>query len=511
MKMPFDIRCTLSRLVLTALSLCTFVCQIPLYAKPPNIVLIYCDDVGYGDISASGYSAIATPNIDRIAKEGLMFKDAHSSAATCTPSRFTLLTGQYAFRQTGTGILPGSANLIIEPGTTTLPSLLKSAGYKTGVVGKWHLGLGKGEVDWNADIKPGPGEIGFDYHFLIPATGDRVPCVYVEQGKVVGAQASDPIAVSYNKRIDPTPSGEERPDLLKQMWSHGHNQTIVNGISRIGWMTGGQKARWIDEDMSDVIARQAIQFIDKHQQEPFFLMLAPHDIHVPRVPHARFAGKSGHGLRGDVVLQLDDCVGQLLNKLQALNLTDNTMVIFTSDNGPVLDDGYVDEANEKLGKHDPNGPLRAGKYSKFEGATRVPFLVRYPAKIKPGMVSNALFGQVDLCQSLATLAGVQVPSSACVDSRDELDTLLGEDSIGRPHLLHEANDLCLRMGKYKFVAPGPTRDKLGPWTNVANKKPGALYDLETDLEEQKDLSSEQPETLQKMVETLAKIKQGSDR
>lgn len=479
----------------------------------PNIVLIYGDDVGYGDVSANGSSAIPTPNIDRIATEGLRFTDAHSSAATCTPSRFAMLTGQYAFRQKGTGVLAGNANLIIRPGTTTLPSLLKQAGYVTAMVGKWHLGLGEGEVDWNKEIAPGPSQIGFDYHFIIPATGDRVPCVYVEQGRVVDHDPSDPIHVSYGQRIDNEPSGAERVDLLKQKWSHGHNQSIVNGISRIGWMTGGKAARWVDEDMADVITHKASAFLEKHQQhdKPFFMMFSTQDIHVPRVPHSRFAGKSGLGLRGDSMLQLDACVGALLQKLDELKLAENTLVIFTSDNGPVLDDGYVDEANERLGSHDPNGPWRAGKYSRFEGGTRVPMVVRYPGRITAGQVSDALFGQVDLCHSLASLAGVTVPEDHCIDSRDELDTLLGQDGIGRPHLIHEAGELSLRVGKYKYVPAGKSRDQLGPWKDAIIAKPGALYDLASDAGESQDIGRSQPEQLQKMIRQVADIRNGRDR
>ena len=208
----------------------------------PNIVLIYTDDVGFADVGCYGAKGVETPNIDRLATEGLKLTDAHCSAATCTPSRFALLTGSYAFRG-GARILPGNANMIIKPGTPTLPSVLQSVGYRTGVVGKWHLGLGDGEVDWNKEIKPGPNEIGFDYHFLIPATGDRVPCVYLEKHRVVDLDPSDPITTSYGKRIGDAKTGKEIPETLKQMWSHGHNQTIVNGISRIGYMTGGHKAR----------------------------------------------------------------------------------------------------------------------------------------------------------------------------------------------------------------------------------------------------------------------------
>jgi len=473
---------------------------------PRNIVLIYTDDLGYGDVSCNGAQHIQTPNIDRIANSGLRFTDAHCSAATCTPSRFALLTGQYAFRQQGTGILRGNANMIIQPGSVTLPSLLKTAGYTTGVVGKWHLGLGDGEVDWNQEVQPGPNQIGFDYHFLIPATGDRVPCVYLEQGRVVDLDPADPIQVSYGERIGNAPSGAEQRETLKQDWSHGHNQTIVNGISRIGWMTGGQRARWVDEDMADVITHKANTFIKDHSTKPFFLFFSTHDVHVPRVPHSRFVGASGMGPRGDAIIQLDWCVGQILDCLAEQKLTAETLVIFSSDNGPVLDDGYVDFANEKLGQHDPNGDLRAGKYSAFEGGTRVPFLVQWPQRIQAGTVSDALFGQVDMAATLSALTGADVPAGACGDSRDELDTLLGEDLVGRPHLIHEANQLSLRVGKWKFLPPQRTREDLGPWKNVRIAPPGALFDTAADRGEEHDLATEHPEQLAKMAALLKQLR-----
>ena len=477
----------------------------------PNIVLIYTDDVGYGDVGCYGAEGVETPNIDRLAREGLKFTDAHCSAATCTPSRFALLTGSYAFRQKGTGILSGNAGLIIKPGTPTLPSLLKQAGYATGVVGKWHLGLGDGKVDWNREVKPGPNQIGFDYHFLIPATGDRVPCVYVEQGRVVDLDPSDPIQTSYGKRIGSAATGKERPDLLKQMWSHGHNATIVNGISRIGFMTGGESARWVDEDMADVISHKAVAFIEQHRGSPFFLFFSTHDIHVPRVPHSRFEGKSTMGLRGDAIVQMDWCVGQLLQALDRLKLAEDTLVIFTSDNGPVLDDGYVDQANEKLGDHQPAGSFRGGKYSLFEAGTRVPTLVRWPAKVKATTETGALFGQVDLAASLASLVGVSRPPAGLPDSRDELDTLLGEDRVGRPHLIHEARALALRKGVWKYVPPANTREQLGPWRQVKVPAPGFLFDLSNDPAETHNLASREPARLAEMTDLLKRLQSEPDR
>lgn len=477
----------------------------------PNIVVIYTDDVGYADVGCYGARGVKTPNIDRLANEGLKLTDAHCSAATCTPSRYALLTGSYAFRSDAK-ILAGNANLIIKPETPTLPGLLKKAGYATGVVGKWHLGLGDGEVDWNQNVRPGPNEIGFDYHFLIPATGDRVPCVYLEQSKVVDLEPSDPITVSYGKKIGDAPTGKDVPETLKQMWSHGHNMTIVNGISRIGFMTGGHKARWVDEDMADVITGKAIEFIDSNKDSPFFLFFSTHDIHVPRVPHSRFTGASEMGYRGDVIAQMDWCVGQLLDTLDRLGLAENTLVVFSSDNGPVLDDGYVDQANEKIGDHRPAGHFRAGKYSLFEGGTRVPTLVRWPGEILPGTESDALFGQVDLAASFANLVGQALPEQGMPDSRNALETLLGKDQVGRPHLIHEApRTLALRYGKWKYIPPTKTRDYLGPWKQVTHRDQGALYDLATDPSEQNNLAASNKSQLQIMSNLLQVLRSSPDR
>jgi hypothetical protein len=222
-------------------------------AHKPNIVLIYADDVGYGDLGCYGASRIRTPNLDRLAARGLRFTDGHAASATCTPSRYALMTGEYPWRRKGTGVLPGDAALIIEPARPTLPAVLRKAGYATGCVGKWHLGLGTGKIDWNGEIAPGPLEVGFGSSFVIPATGDRVTCVYVEGHRVFGLDPKDPIQVSYGAKVGDEATGRDHPELLKMGLSHGHDFTIVNGISRIGYMTGGKSARWLDEDMADVL------------------------------------------------------------------------------------------------------------------------------------------------------------------------------------------------------------------------------------------------------------------
>ncbi|MFN0087670.1 MAG: sulfatase family protein [Blastocatellia bacterium] len=474
----------------------------------PNIILIYADDLGYGDTSAYGAKRLKTPNVDRLAREGLRFTDGHAPAATCTPSRYALLTGEYAWRKKGTGVLPGDASLVIEPGRETMASMLKRGGYATGVVGKWHLGLGpQGGPDWNGEVKPGPNEIGFDYSFIMAATGDRVPTVYVEDRRVVGLDPADPIRVRYDGPVGDWPTGKARPDLLKMHPSHGHDMTIVNGISRIGYMTGGVAALWKDEDMADVFARKAVAFIERNRERPFFLYFATHDPHVPRVPHPRFAGKSGQGPRGDAILQMDWCLGEILSVLDRHSIAGETLVIFTSDNGPVVDDGYRDDAVEKLGDHRPAGPLRGGKYSNFEAGTRVPFLVRWPRRVKPG-VSNALVSQIDLFASLADFTGQKPGPGAAPDSENVLPALLGRSKTGRAHLVEQAGALSLRLGSWKYIEPG-NRPKLARETNteLGNDTVDQLYDLSTDLGETVNLAARHPERVRQMKALLRKIRE----
>lgn len=458
----------------------------------PNVIVILADDVGYGDLGCQGATKVRTPNLDRLAAAGLRFADGHAASATCTPTRYALLTGEYPWRKKGTGILPGDAALIIEPGRPTLPSQMKAAGYATGVVGKWHLGLGAGGLDWNQEIKPGPLEIGFDSAFIMPATGDRVPCVYVEDRRVAGLDPADPIRVRYGQKIGDEPTGKENPELLRMKLSRGHDNTIVDGISRIGFMTGGKAARWKDEDMAGVFAKKAVEFVEKHKDRPFFLYFATHDIHVPRVPHARFAGKSGCGTRGDAIEQLDDTVGQVLAALDRLKLAENTLVVFTSDNGPVLDDGYADGAVKDLGDHKPAGPLRGNKYSLYEAGTRVPFIARWPARIKPG-VSDALVCQVDFLASFSALAGQTVPAGAGPDSKNVLPALLGESKEGRDHLVEHANGLALRVGTWKLIPK-------------VNNRPLELYDLSKDLGEAQNLAADHPARAEEMSARLQKLR-----
>ena len=474
----------------------------------PNVVFIYADDIGYGDLSCNGAKTIHTPNVERLAKMGVRFTNAHSAAATSTPSRYAMLTGEYAWRKAGTGIAAGDAAAIIRPERYTMANLFKDAGYNTGVVGKWHLGLGDkgGEQDWNKPLQPGTNDIGFEYSFIMAATGDRVPCVFVENDQVINLDPNDPIQVSYKANFPGEPTGKDNPELLKMHPSHGHDQSIVNGISRIGYMKGGKQALWEDENIADSITVKAVQFIENHKDEPFFLYVGTNDAHVPRWPHPRFVGKSGMGPRGDALLQFDWTVGQIMDALDKAGLTENTLIVLSSDNGPVVDDGYADRAVELLGDHKPWGPFRGGKYSIFEAGTRIPMVVSWPAQVKPG-VSNALVSQVDLYASMASLMGKTLEPGAGPDSQDYLDAFLGKDLKGRDYVVEVAGALSVSDGEWKYIAPsnGAAYQKL---TNIelGNSKEEQLYNLKQDIGEKKNLAAEHPEIVAKLKAILEKEK-----
>ena len=500
----------MSRIPIFILTLCILSGNLTAQVKNrPNVVIIYADDVGYGDISCNGADKIKTPNIDRLASQGLRFTNAYATSSTCTPSRYALLTGEYPWRKKGTGIAAGNAGAIIDDQQVTLGDVFKQAGYRTAVIGKWHLGLGgKTGPDWNGEIQSTPNDLGFDYSFIIPATPDRVPCVYVENRKVANLDPKDPIRVSYDEPILSLPTGKDHPELLQMKYSHGHDQTIINQISRIGYMSGGQSAWWNDALMGDEITSRSLDFIRKNQSQPFFLYFAIHDIHVPRVPNPRYEGKSGMGPRGDALLELDDNTGKILHVLDSLKLTNNTIVIFSSDNGPVLDDGYVDGAVEKLNGHTPAGNMRGGKYSKFDGGTHLPFLISWPGVIPAHKVSDALVCQIDLMASFARLTKQTLPVNAAPDSQDLLDVLLGKSVTGRNSLVVQGmNDgLSIIKEDWKYIAPSNgsplMKDKN---METGNSKLPQLYNLKKDMGETKNLASEYPDKLKELSLLLDQI------
>ncbi len=470
----------------------------------PNIVIVYLDDLGYGDVGAYGSTVLKTPNMDRLAKGGVRFTNGYASSATCTPSRYAILTGVYPWREKDARILPGTAPLLMDTEQMTLPRMLKQEGYYTGIVGKWHLGLGAGNVDWNAKISPGPNEVGFDYSYILAATQDRVPTVYIKNGYVVGLDPDDPIEVDYQKNFEGEPTGKDNPELLTMKWHHGHNNSIVNGIPRIGFMKGGKSALWKDEDMADTFLEEAQAFVRRNRDTPFFLYYAMQQPHVPRTPHPRFAGKSGLGPRGDAIVEADWCLGEFIRTLEEENLLENTLIIFSSDNGPVLNDGYYDDAEEKNGDHTPWGPFRGGKYSLFEAGTHVPFITYWQGTIQPG-VSDALVCQLDLFSSIASLVG---SNERIADSQEMLKTFLGESIEGRESLVIEATSrTALRKGDWVLIPPYPGPE-LNKMVNIelGNNKEYQLYNLKEDIGEQNNQADSNPEKLSEMIETFQEIR-----
>ncbi|MEM9478752.1 MAG: arylsulfatase [Verrucomicrobiota bacterium] len=486
-------------------------------ADQPNVVLIYGDDIGYGDVGAYGSEMIPTPNIDRLAKEGLIFTDGHCQASTCTPSRFSLMTGIYAFRH-GIGILPPGAPLTVPTDVLTLPKVFKKAGYRTSIIGKWHLGLGaeNSPADWNGEVKPGPLEVGFDECFLLPSTNDRVPCVYLRDHRVVKLDPQDPLYISRTATPPEGFRGTIYPDgktnreaMTYYESSKGHDNSIINGIGRIGYQFGGKAALWDDEGMADEFIVETREFIAAHKDEPFFLFFSSQDIHVPRTPHPRFQGKTELGYRGDAMVQLDWSTGEIMKALEENGLTENTVVIFSSDNGPAYDNGYLDGSEPKKAGlpgdaddrgHFGAGPFRGGKSSIYEGGTRVPFIVRWPARVKPGK-SPALVSQTDLLASFAALLEVELAEDEAPDSRNILAALLGEDKVGLPFMVEEArSQIALREGSWKYIHG----ESLKKMVTGAKRKgegksaAGELYNLDEDIAETTNVLTKFPEVAERM-------------
>lgn len=480
--------------------------------EQPNVIVILADDLGYGDLECYGAKNVQTPNVNRLAGEGIRFTNAHTVAATSTPSRYSLLTGEYAWRRPDTDVAAGNAGMIIRPEQYTMADMFKNAGYTTCAIGKWHLGLGDktGQQDWNAPLPAALGDLGFDYHYIMAATADRVPCVFIENGKVANYDPSAPIEVSYKQNFPGEPTGADHPELLyNQKPSHGHDMSIVNGISRIGFMKGGGKALWKDENIADSITTHAIDFIKQHKDEPFFMYFATNDVHVPRFPHDRFRGKNPMGLRGDAIAQFDWTVGQLMETLDQLGLTENTLIILSSDNGPVVDDGYKDKAEELLNGHTPSGPWRGNKYSAFEGGTAVPVIVRWPQKIKQTGDSDVLMSQIDWLASLGALINARLPKGSAPDSYDRLGNLIGTDKTDRPWIVEQSmnHTLSVRTKDWKYIEPNddPTTFMKAEKIETGNLNVPQLYEMEK-VSEQENVAEKYPEKVFELQTILRQVR-----
>lgn len=460
---------------LTCLAVCPMQMQAQSLPQHPNIIFILADDIGYADFGCYGATAISTPHIDAVAANGVRFTNAYAPASTSSPSRYALLTGEYAFRK-HVGILPADAPLTIDAQRNNLPLQLQSSGYATGIVGKWHLGLGRKDepVDFNREIAAGMRAVGFEYSFIFPATNDRVPTIFLENDRMVNGDPDDPIEISYRKKVGNEPTGKENPELLTLRPYQGHDGTIVNGISRIGWMSGGRKARWNDCLMGEVLRDKAVSFIRAHKEQPFFLYYATHNAHEPRVPNPRFAGKSKAGIYGDVIEEFDSYVGDIVQTLKEEGLYDNTLLIISSDNAPMVKEGYHDGALEQIGSHRPCGNLRGEKYSLYEGGTKVPFIVSWPSQIKKAFVQTQRFSYLDMLATVAGITQAQPHMNSLNDSKDASKLFYSPKApCYRDYIITQNNGgkIAIRKDNWKYI---PSKDE--------------LYNLKKDPTESKNVS-----------------------
>ena len=475
-------------------------------ADRPNVVLIYADDLGYGDLGCYGATHVRTPNIDRLAREGRSFVDAHAPSAVCTPSRYGLLTGAYPFRAGCWGPNPYNHPLWIDPATFTLPRLFREQGYATACIGKWHLGFRDDWHDYNGPLAPGPLELGFDYYFGIPQVNSGPPFVYAENHGIVGYDPADPFVPGELPRT--RPHAEKNP------------QPKIGGAERA-------HALYDDERIATTLTHKATEWLEAHAQEPFFLYFPTTNIHHPFTPHPDFQGKSACGRYGDFVEELDWIVGRVLDTLEAQGVLDSTLVVFTSDNGAMFNDGGKDAW---AAGHRINGDLLGFKFGAWEGGHRIPMILRYPGRIPAGSRCAGLFSQVDLLHSFAALLGRPLDGEAAPDSHEQLGLLLGDtEESARDHAVLAPSDeamLALRDGDFVYIpgrGDGGFQDSRGgSWAAVLAGQnnsdlardggiradaPGTqLYDLAADPRQERNVVAAHPDVAERMGERLAALR-----
>lgn len=446
--------------------------------NPPHILFIMLDDMGYGDAGCyNPESKIPTPNIDRLAEEGMRFTDAHAPGAWCVPSRYGFLTGRYPSRDRSNDI---------KPGTETIASVLRQNDYNTGMVGKWHNGF-ENISEWKGKLDAGPYGCGFDYFFGIPHSLDIQPYLYIENDHVVQAPT------------ETTPRG-------KVVTAGVYDTTGWNDIQGAFWREGRKAPDFKHEEVLGTFTSKAIDFIGNHNRtqpdQPFFLYLAYAGPHTPWLPSAEFMGKSGAGLYGDFMMEIDHEIGKVIKALEEAGLKDNTLILFTSDNGPVWYPRNVEQYS-----HRSVGPLRGMKSDAFEGGHRMPFIASWPGMIPAGSVCVQTICFTDMMRTFASVVGDTLPEGVGIDSRDILPLLLGKETGPvRDITVHKAGYLAIRKGNYKFLDGQGS----GGFTRVEvpqNEPPGQLYDLEKDLGETTNLYRDHPEQVQQFKALLEEYKQ----
>lgn len=467
-------------------------------ADKPNIIVILADDFGYGDAQAlNPDSAIPTPNLNRLANEGMAFTDAHTPSAVCTPTRYGLVCGRYCWRtQLKKGVLGGYSQPLIDADRQTIADVAKSAGYRTGVVGKWHLGLGwqwQGElpkdidnfgnakqprhVDYSEPIDHGPFSLGFDRTFLIPASLDMTPYVYVTQD-----------------RVEELPSGSLNKSPFPAFWRGGE---AAPGFKHV--------------DVLDRFVTEASLFITEDSKKPFFLYMPLSAPHKPVIVHPRFEGQTELGPYGDFIVQTDAAVGAILETLDHHNLADNTLVFFTSDNGSFMyreqDDkkDHVDDASRQSyrpERHRANGPLRGTKADVYEAGHRVPLFARWPGHVAAGSQSDHTLSLTDLMATVADVTGGTVSDGMGQDSTSFAPVLLGDvKTLDRPHVINHsaAGMFAVRDGHWKLIlgdgSGGREKPRGKPFT-----KPYQLYNLSSDIGETTNLIDKHPDIAARLEE-----------
>lgn len=467
----------------------------------PNIVVILCDDLGYGDVQClNPQGKIPTPRIDQLASQGMVFTDAHSSSAVCSPTRYGILTGRYNWRsRLKRGVLGGMSPPLIEPGRLTVPAFLKQHGYHTGCIGKWHLGMEwalrsgakafgdsieRGQDAWEADfaqpIRKGPNSVGFDYYFGISASLDMVPYTFIENDRVTVVPATDktfPMMLGRDDKM--TRRGPAAPEFQA-------------------------------EDVQPALTRKAVEYIERRaapaqEGQPFFLYLALAAPHTPILPTPEWREKGGLNFYADFVMQVDADVGKILDALDRRGLANNTLVIFTSDNG-CSPEAKFDELRAK--GHDPSAGWRGNKADIFEGGHRVPFIARWPGRIKAGMKSDQVVCLNDLFATCANILGARLPDNAAEDSVSLLPALESRDTAPlREAIVHHSinGSFAIRQGPWKLIlcpdsggwsAPRPGRSQ------NAELPPVQLYDLSRDPAERNNVQLDHPEVVDRLTRLL---------